>query len=90
MSVRSEGGGSPRLVVVLEKSRQLVLEVEPREKMLSDRPRVTLAQAIVEPLVVRVVETLLLQRPLQVPVHLGHETETRNHLTDVPDRSRPE
>ena len=35
------------------------------------------AQAVVESFVVGVVEALLLQRPFQVPVDLGHEEELR-------------
>ena len=34
-----------------------------------------LSQTIVKPLVVGVVKALLLERPLQVPINLGHENE---------------
>ena len=46
--------------------------------MLAHRPGVLLAQAVVQPLVVGVVEALLLQRPFHVPVDLGHETGSRD------------
>ena len=44
-------------------------------------------ESVVEPLVVAVVEALLLQRPLQVPVRLGHEHGTRD-ATRARRRSR--
>jgi hypothetical protein len=69
---------------------QLVLVVEPGVKMLAHGPRVPFAEAVVQPLVVGVVESLLLQRPLQVPVDLGHETEIGGALPHPRDRSRPE
>ena len=68
-----EGRGGPGLVVVLQEPGELVLVVEPGVQVLAHRPRVSLAQAVVEPLVVGVVEPLLLHRPFQVPVDLGHE-----------------
>ena len=83
-----ERGGRPRLVVVLQEAGQLVLVIQPGVEVLAHRPRVSLAQAVVEPLVVGVVEPLLLQRPFQVPVDLGHEAEARDPLPDAP-RSPP-
>ena len=77
MHFRREGCSRPRLVVVFHKAGQLVLIIEPRVEMLAHRPRVPLAQAVVEPFVVGVIESLLLQRPFQVPVDLGHEAEVR-------------
>jgi hypothetical protein len=47
-------------------------------------------EAIVEPLVVGVVEAGLLQLPLHVPVHLGHEHELRPPPLDARDGVRPE
>src|SRR5436190_1372657 len=58
--------------------------------MLAHRPGVTLAEAVVEPLVVRVVESLLLEGPLQIPVDLGHEAEVRNPCPHLLGRLRPE
>ena len=78
--VRRERGRRARLVVVLQEARELVLVVEPGVEVLAHRPRVAFAQAVVEPLVVGVVEALLLQRPFQVPVDLGHEAEARDSL----------
>ena len=85
-----EGRGGPRLVVVLQEPGELVLVVEPGVEVLAHRPRVPLAQAVVEPLVVGVVEPLLLHRPFEVPVHLGHEAEARHPLPHPPGRLRPE
>src|SRR5215510_7864975 len=58
--------------------------------MLAHLPGVTLAEAIVQSLVVGVIETLLLQCPFQVPVNLGHEAETRNALPNELGCLRPE
>src|SRR5512144_475899 len=82
MDFGRERGGGPRLVVVLEEAGHVVLEVEAREEVLADGPRVTLFQAVVEPLVVGVVEALLLEGPLEVPVDFGHEEEARDPGAD--------
>ena len=50
----------------------------------------SLAQAVVEPLVVRVVEALLQHRPLEVPVDLGHEAESRRARPNALGHPRPE
>ena len=73
MHVRRERGRRPRLVVVFHEAGQLVLIVEPGVEMLAHRPGVPLAEAVVEPFVVGVVESLLLHRPFPIPVDLGHE-----------------
>src|SRR5262245_6255914 len=49
--------------------------------MLAHRPRAAVAQAIIEALIVGVVEALVLQRPFKVPVDLGHEAEVRPLVT---------
>src|SRR5499433_3401663 len=87
---RGEARGSPGLVVILEESGEPVLIVESGEEMLAHRPRVTLAQPIVEPLVVSVVEALLHHGPLEIPIHLRHEREARCALPRPADRLRPE
>src|SRR5689334_160539 len=61
-------GCSARLVVVFEKTRKLVLIVKPRQKMLANRARIAFLQPIVQPLVVAIGETLLLQGPFEVPI----------------------
>jgi len=90
VNFRWERRGRARLVVVFQKAGELVLVIEPGAKMLAHRPGMTFAQAIVQPLVVRVVEPLLLQRPLEVPVDLGHEAEVRRPFANSLCRSRPE
>ena len=90
VDLRGERGRGPRLVVVLEEAGQVVLEVEAREEVLADRARVARFEAIVEPLVVGVVEALLLERPFQVPVDLGEEQEIRHLGADGRRRARPE
>ena len=49
-----------------------------------------LPEAIVEPFIVGVVEALLLERPFQVPVDLGHEEEAGNTFAHPLGRRRPE
>ena len=90
MNFRRERRRRPRLVVVLQETGELVLVIEARVEMLAHRPRMAFPEAIVEPLVVGVVEALLLQRPFQVPVDLGHEEEAGNTFPDPLGRRRPE
>ena len=59
-------------------------------EVLAHRPGVPFAKPVVEPLVVGVVEALLLQRPFQIPIDLGHEAEARDALAHALDRLRPE
>ena len=54
----------------------------PAREVLADRAGVALLQAVVEPLVVGVVEALLLEGPLEVPVDLGEEEEARDLGSD--------
>src|SRR5262249_45594775 len=68
---RREDGCGARLVVVLQKASHLVLIVETREEVFAYRPGMTIAETVIEPFVVRVIEPLLLKRPFQVPVDLG-------------------
>src|SRR6188474_177204 len=87
---RREGCGRPRFVMILHEARELALVVEPGVKMLPHRARVTVAQPIVQSLVVRVVESLLLHRPFEVPIHLRHEAEVWSALAHTSDRIWPE
>ena len=64
-----------RLVVILEEARQPILVVEPRPQMGANGAGIAMAKAIVEALVVAVVEALLLQFPFEVPIGLGQERE---------------
>jgi len=86
---RFEHGRSPWLVVVLDEAHQVGLvrvagqEVQPHLLgALVDEP-------VVQPLIVAEVEALLLERPLQVPVRLGHEPEFRVRLVQRTDHRRP-
>src|SRR5512132_578198 len=49
----------------------------------------TLQNPVVQTLVVAVVEALLLQRPLQIPISLGEEQESRIRLADRRYHCRP-
>src|SRR5688572_28418207 len=87
---RRESDGSARLIMVFHESSQLVLIVEAGTEVLTNRPGMTLPQTIVQALVVGVVESLLQQRPFEIPVDLRHEAEVRDALTYAPDRVGPE
>lgn len=67
--------GSTWLVMVLQETKQLVLIPQFCAKMKSDTLGVLTFQAVIEPLVVAEIETLLLEFPLQVPVAFSHEAE---------------
>src|SRR5262249_27765760 len=83
MNPRRKSGGGPWLVVVLQEAGHPVLVIQPRVEMFADGPDVPVAEAGGEPLVVGVIETLVVQGPLQVPVHFGHEGEAGNALADT-------
>ena len=69
----AEFSSGARLVVVFEKAGELVPVVEAASQVVADRPDLRLPQAVVEPLIIAVVEALLLQCPFEVPIDLGHE-----------------
>src|SRR5262249_41251732 len=86
----SKCGRRAWLVVVLEEASHPFLVVRPRIEVFAHRPGVTLAESVVEPLVVGVIKALLLQRPFQVPVNFGHEAKVGYSVADAPGRPRPE
>src|SRR5437660_945821 len=90
MNLRGEDGGRARLVVIFEKTNGPALVVEIGEEMAAHRGPVLVAQAVVETFVVGVVEPLLLEGPLEVPVRFGHEDEVRPALAHARDGRRPE
>src|SRR4029453_10325958 len=53
-------------------------------------PRVAFPQSVVELLVVRVLESLLLHGPFEVPIDFGHETESRYAFANVSGHVGPE
>src|SRR4029078_10109502 len=69
---------------------QVVLKVKPGVKVAAYGVRVAFSESVVEALVVRVVEALLLERPFEVPVDLGHERETRVRVVYRRGGTRPE
>ena len=62
-----KGGGRPWLVVILHEAGKLALVVEPGVEVLANGPCVSLAEPIVEPLVVGVVEALLQHASIRGP-----------------------
>src|SRR5204863_3999267 len=75
MDPGQERSGGARLVVILQEAGHFVLVVLSRPEMLAHRLRVPVAEPIVQSLVVCIIESLLLQRPFEIPIHFGHETE---------------
>jgi hypothetical protein len=67
--------------VVLQEAHQPPLVGEIGAQVRSHRVRVLVQQAVVQPFVVAVVESLLLQRPLEVPVRLRDEQYRKADLT---------
>jgi len=63
--------------VILDKPHQLVLITQIGQQVQPDLLGEGVLQPVEEPFVVAVVEALLHQLPLQVPVRLGHEQEIR-------------
>src|SRR6266487_449949 len=79
-----------RFVMVLDETHQLVLVIETSGKVQSNAFRVVVFEPIVEPLVIAIVESELLQIPLQVPIGFRHKKHTGmlqphggDHLTPV-------
>src|SRR5690606_11909874 len=87
--VRGEYGRSPRLVVVLEEMHGLALMLRVGAEMRTKALSVRAAEMIVERLVVREVEALLLELPFAVPVGFGDEDEAGGSRPDLRDRGRP-
>src|SRR6201990_622460 len=79
-----------RLVVFLEKAAQPILIVDACPEMGANGAGIAMAEAIVEALVVAVVEALLLQRPFEIPIGLGQEREVGMGLPRGCDRPWPE
>src|SRR5579872_7243219 len=76
--------------MIFHKPREFDLIIKSRMEMLAHRPGLTLPQAVIEPLVISVVEPRLLEGPFQVPINLGHKTKARNPFAHQPDGERPE
>ncbi len=83
-------GGGTLLVVVLQKARAVILKGHRRAEMGAHRAGFLLAQPIVQPFIIGVCEPLLLQDPLQIPVHLGQEHKIRMTTAHVGEGVRPE
>src|SRR5262245_23980232 len=90
MNFWGKRGCRSRLVMVFQKARQLALIIQSCMKMLAHRTGMTLAQPIVKPFIVRVVEPLLLHPPFQVPVDFGHKTKVRKFFANLLGRFGPE
>src|SRR5215469_14264075 len=90
MDAWSKGRCRTWFVVVFQKAGQLVLVIKPGIKMLAHRPGMTGAQAVVQSFVVGEIESLLLERPLQVPIDLCHKTKLGSLLPHPLGRLRPE
>jgi hypothetical protein len=69
--------------MVFDKTDHLLLVGRIHPEMAPEALGRTLLQAVIEPLVIAVVEPLLLQFQLQVPVNFGYEKEVREILPDA-------
>ena len=65
------GSEQKEIDYLIGESRAIPVDI----RVIANRADLPMRKAIVEPLVVGVVESLLLHRPFQVPVDLGHEQE---------------
>ena len=74
---RRERGGGARLVVVLDEAHQLALVGDVAAQVAAHRLGVVGDEPVVEALVVAVVEALLLERVLEIPVRLRQERRSR-------------
>jgi len=86
---RAKGRCGARLVVVLDEAQQSALAGGVSGQVKPDRLGRLVQEAVVESLVVTVVEALLEQLPLQVPVGFGDEDEARPALADAADDLGP-
>ena len=84
-----ERRGRARLVVVLDEADESLLVPEVGVQVPVHGVGAVVHEAVVEPLVVAVVEALLLQRPLEIPVGLGHEHEAGMGALHSGDHGRP-
>src|SRR5437763_883912 len=76
--------------MILQKVQRSTTERRRRPEMLAHEARLPRPQPVVDPLVVREVETLCLQRPLEAPVNLGDEEELGVPPADMGDGLGPE
>ena len=74
---RRECGGGSRLIVILDEANKLRLIRRIGAEMAADALGIIVFQAVVQPLVVAVVEPLLLQLPFEIPVRFGDEEKRR-------------
>ena len=86
----AEGGGRPRLVVVLEEAHEVIAELRRRGQVRTHSGRVRAQEPVVHRLVVGEVEALLQELPFAVPVGLGDEEEVGVPLAHRGHRLRPE
>ena len=79
----------PRLVVVLDEAHEPLLVAGVARQVPVHGLGALVQQPVVQALVVAVVESLLLERVLEVPVRLGHEDEVGVVGLDRRDHGRP-
>src|SRR6516164_1205254 len=84
-----EGSGGAQFIVVLNEADKLRLVSGIGAQMKTNALRIAMFQAVIEPLVVAVIEAQSLQLPLQVPVRLGNEEEIGMALPHCGDGLRP-
>ncbi len=90
VDIRCQDCRGARLVMVFQEAGHAVLILLRASQMFADRARQAVHQAVVEFLVVGVIEALLLESPLHIPVNLGQKEETRELRMDALRGPRPE
>src|SRR5215475_13621199 len=75
--------------MILQEPDELVLISQIGAQMRSDTLRSIMLQTVIQSLVVAVIETLLLQFPLQIPIGFGDEEDVRMSLPNGGNKIRP-
>src|SRR6476646_2553278 len=82
MLVDRKHGSCPGFIVILQKARRSPLELHISTEVIPHCAGMPVAETVVEPLVVCVIEALLLQSPFEIPIHLCHEQKVRPASAD--------
>ena len=79
----------PRLIVVFQEAKQLLLVGKVSTKMKADTFRIIMLKPVIESLVIAEVKPMLLQLILQVPISLGNEAHVRVRLLNGAGSQHP-
>src|SRR4051812_26360934 len=88
--VRRKYSSRTGLIMILEETRRLHLELDVGTEVIAYGAGMPFAESIVEPLVVGVIKPLLLQCPFEIPIDFRHEQKVGIVFANGTDRVRPE